>query len=68
MLLEHHHQAREAGSWTSAACGIFSVQETKVGGEVVNDFWLEATMTVVVKPWTGILWHDIREGKRGKER
>lgn len=65
LMVEHHNQAREAGSWTSAACGIFFVEETDGVGKKVNERWLESTMGVVAKPWTGEIWFDPRR-KEGR--
>lgn len=72
LMIAHHHQGREAGSWTNAACDIFFVEEVDSEGKSIENGesrWLEATMCVVCMPYTGRLVYDSREYRpRGKER
>ena len=63
MMIAHHRQGRLDGSWTSGACGIFFVQEIDSEGKVVEggkNQWLETTMNVVCRPWTGEILYDPR--------
>ena len=67
LMIAHHRQGRLNGSWTSGACGIFFVEELNKEGKPVKGEWVESTMNVIVKPWTGEILYDPRRS-RGKER
>ncbi len=58
LMIAHHRQGKLEGSWTRGACGIFFVEETNAEGKKVGERWLESTMNVVAKPWTGEIVYD----------
>lgn len=63
LMIAHHNQSKEPGSWTSGGCGLFDVMETDNQGKVVEggeQHALEATMNAVVTPWTKKVIYDPR--------